>query len=174
MPFLLAGLLSLVVQPFFTLHSLHQPEPRYTVYLFLAEDCVICQQYTPLLNELYRTFDGEAIEFIGLFPNRFSNARTIAAFQDKFNIEFPLKTDYYQTKARAMEAKVTPQVVIFDQQFDQILYSGRIDDTFFTLGQRRRVTTSSELRTALLCLQSGKADLPASTEAIGCLIQYHQ
>ncbi|MCB0644738.1 MAG: redoxin domain-containing protein [Phaeodactylibacter sp.] len=174
MRLLLANLLLLLSAASFATVENRLPETRYVVYLFLAEDCIICQQYTPLLNELYREFASRDLEFIGLFPNRFSNTRTIEAFRDKFKVEFPLKTDYFQTKATAMAAKVTPQAVIYDRQLERILYSGRIDNTYYALGQRRRVTTSSELKTALQALQAGAAELPASNEAVGCLIQYHQ
>ena len=167
-------ILCLLVLPGFTKMSLSEsPNARYTVYFFLAEECVICQQYTPLLNELYHEFASTDIEFIGLFPNRFSKAKTIAAFKDKFKIAMPLQTDYFQTKAKALGAVVTPQVFVYDNNTSSILYSGRIDNTYFALGKRRRVTTSFELKTTLQALQSDSPQIPESTEAVGCFIQYH-
>jgi thiol-disulfide isomerase/thioredoxin len=143
------------------------------VYLFLAEDCPNCQQYTPLLNELYQTF-GTSIPFIGLFPNKSSRYKSISAFRDKYQIEFPLHTDHYKRKATQFGAMVTPEVVVFDHRKDQVLYKGRIDNTFYQLGKRRRVINRSELKEVLTAIQNREPITTSPSPAVGCLINFSE
>jgi len=155
----------------FPVFGLGQVEtPSLSVYYFLAEDCVICQQYTSYLNTLFHEYAGEEVEMIGYFPNSFSKKQKIAAFQQKYQVAMPLKTDYFQTKAQQFQIRVTPEVVVFDHVNQLVLYQGRIDNTFYKLGRRRRVTTTNDLEEVLIAWKKGEPITPQRTEPIGCLI----
>lgn len=140
------------------------------VYIFLHEDCIISQYYTILLKELHKVYGDENIQFIGLFPNFSSKHKKIQAFKEKYNIPFPLKTDYYHTKKEAFGASVTPEVIVYNESQAAILYKGRIDDTYARVGVRRRVTGSSELKNALEAIKNNKAIEVKETIAVGCII----
>ena len=140
-----------------------------TLYIFLLDDCIICQSYTPKLNELYNGF-GDGIPFIGVFPNFSSKQSKIDDFKSKYNIEFETKTDYWKTLTKKFGVTVTPEVVLYDNSRELILYRGRIDDEFVSLGRRRKVVTSNELENILLDVSlHSKGPFPF-TEAIGCFI----
>ena len=81
------------------------------VYVFLLEDCVISQNYTAELRRLHELYASGRIQFIGLFPNRFSTKEKIAAFSKKYLLPFDLKRDYFQTRTKKMGVKVTPEAV---------------------------------------------------------------
>lgn len=142
-----------------------------TVYLFLSEDCPICQYYTIELNELYQKYS-EEFGFVGLFPNRSSTERKIADFKKKYNLLFPLKREYHQKTAKGFEVKVTPEVVVYDEDSHKILYQGRIDDTYAALGKRRLKPAHTELRDVLSSLASQQALSTPNTKAVGCYITY--
>ena len=150
--------------------SAQDEKPSLSVYFFLAEDCVICQQYTSYLNTLFEEYAGEEVEMIGYFPNSFSKQQKIAAFQRKYQVAMPLKTDYFQTKAQQFQIRVTPEVVVYDHTQQKVLYQGRIDNTFYQLGRRRRVTTEHDLEDLLKAWRNGEEITPTQTEPIGCLI----
>lgn len=139
-----------------------------TVYIFLKEDCVISQNYTPTLNRLYQTFSSQKISFIGLFPSTRDEA--IETFRQKYAITFPLKSDYFQTLTKKLGATVTPEVVVYNETCGEILYKGRIDDMYYRVGKKRTVTTTAELEDALKSIVAGKPVLIKETEAVGCLI----
>lgn len=138
------------------------------VYVFLKEDCVISQNYTPTLNRLYQTFSSQKIEFIGLFPS--TREKPIEAFREKYAITFPLKSDYFQTMTKKLGATVTPEVIVYNNVCNEILYQGRIDDTYFRVGKKRTVTTTAELEAALEAIIANKPVLIKKTEPVGCLI----
>jgi len=143
-----------------------------TIYLFLREDCVISQNYTPTLNRLYETFSTKKIGFIGLFPN--TRDEQIETFRKKYAVTFLLKSDYFQTITKKLGATVTPEVIVYNQVCNEILYKGRIDDTYFRVGKKRAVTTTAELEEALKAIKAGKSIVVKETEPVGCLINLNE
>jgi len=141
-----------------------------SVYVFLSEECIISQYFTKQLNELHEEFAGDNLNFVGLFPNPSSQPKKMDAFRQKYGLDFPLKVDVLQRKMDAFEVKVTPEVVVYNHSEKEVLYQGRIDNTFFRVGKRRRVTTTSELRDALQNFTEGKEVEVNQTVAVGCVI----
>jgi hypothetical protein len=69
-----------------------------------------------------------------------------------------------------LDAKVTPEVFLFDKEFE-LRYKGAIDNWFYELGKYRRVTSDHYLIDALQSVLGGEDPIIMETEAIGCLIQ---
>lgn len=157
-------------------HSQSIPEQKVssdlTLYLFLLDDCPICIEYTHKLNELYSTF-GKEVQFKGYFPNFSSKPHKIETFKKEYSIDFELNTDYYKKQSQKWNAQVTPEVILFDEENEIVVYRGRIDNKFFKLGKRRNVVTSNELEDALKAAIEGKLPAVRETEAIGCFINYN-
>ena len=145
-----------------------------TVYVFLHESCVISQYYTLPLRELHSRYANDKIQFLGLFPNFSSKPDKIMAFKEKYEVPFTLKADYYHTKKEALGARVTPEVVVYDECNGEILYKGRIDDSYARVGKRKRVTSTSELKDVLEAISHNRPVPVPSTEAVGCLISKHK
>ena len=57
-----------------------------TVYLFLLDECRICQELAPEINAIHAEFAKKNIGFIGLFPNFASKQVGIDKFKKKYNI----------------------------------------------------------------------------------------
>ena len=146
------------------------PKADFTVYIFLTEDCKICQSYTPTLKVLYQTYAPEGFEFIGVFPNASSTQESMLSFQRNYALPFPVKLDNGNGISRSLGACVTPEVFVMDKVSGKVFYQGRIDNAFFKLGQRRGVITTHELQDALAAIKTGKPVAVAKTEAIGCFI----
>lgn len=148
-----------------------KPDDSVTVYIFLHESCIISQYYTLTLKELHKTYTNEHLQFIGLFPNFSSRPENIEKFKETYQIPFTLKPDYFHQKKEPLGATVTPEVVVYNETIQKILYQGRIDDTYARVGQRKRVTTTSELKDALEAIQNGQSISISHTQAIGCFIE---
>ncbi|MCI4671700.1 MAG: redoxin domain-containing protein [Bacteroidia bacterium] len=142
-----------------------------TVYLFLSEDCPICQYYSLELNELYQSYGAE-IGFIGLFPNRASTERKIKEFKEKYKFEFPFKREYHQTISKKFGVKITPEVVVYNEDQKKIVYQGRIDNTYASLGRRRNSPTQTELRDVLHSIHTQKPIKTQNATAVGCFITF--
>ncbi len=163
-------LLALPVLAFPNVKS-ESPKPeRISVYLFLGEECIISQQYTLLIRRLHKEYASDEIRFLGLFPNPSSNSEKMAVFKKKYKLGFDLKIDALQHKMDEFGVKVTPEVVVFDHLKKEVLYQGRIDNTFFRVGKRRTITTTSELEDVLISLKDKKPAALEKTSAVGCFI----
>ncbi len=150
------------------------PLDHLNVYVFLHESCVISQYYTLPLRKLHEDYANEQIQFIGLFPNLSSKPEQIQVFKKTYDIPFELKTDHYHTQMDAFGAKVTPEVVVYNETQKEVLYQGRIDDAYARVGQRKRQPTTSELRDVLEALTRGKSLEVTHTQAVGCIIDQHK
>lgn len=152
------------------LFSFAPPQRAIEVYIFMGEECIISQYYTLSLKQLWNEYAGESIQFTGFFPNPSSSPEKIKAFQDKYELPFPLSLDLQQEQMRRFGVKVTPEVVVFDKDHSQILYQGRIDNTYFRVGKRRTITTKTELDQVLQAVQANETPAVENAPAVGCFI----
>jgi hypothetical protein len=122
------------------------------------------------MNEICQEFKSDDVSFVGLFPNRFSSEEAIDSFARKYQIEFPLKKEYFQSKTKSFAVTVTPEVVVYNETRQKLIYKGRIDNAFADLGRQRRVVTAHELRNVLIDLKNGEVKAYDHIPAVGCLI----
>ena len=141
----------------------------YKIYIFMGETCPVSRHYTLTLKELHTEYASEKLEFIGVFPNRLSTPATIAAFKEKYALPFTCIGDSSHTWVNRLGATITPEVVVADTSHTAI-YRGRIDNTFASLGKRRRIVTAHDLADVLKALKDEKTPAFRQTQAIGCII----
>ncbi len=146
------------------------PKQKVTVYLFLGEKCVISQYYTLPLRELHREFANDDVRFVGIFSNPDASKKGIQQFKEKYQIPFELQLDKTQAQMNQFEVKVTPEVVVVQENTKEVLYQGRIDNTYFKVGRRRQITTTAELKEALQAIQQQENIAIKKTTAVGCFI----
>ena len=159
-------ILSLITCVFFSFQS---PAKKTTVYVFLSETCPICQSYTLTLKELYSKYNTKNIQFVGVFPNYYSDLQSLNEFKTKYSIPFGLTLDADGKLTKHFKATITPEVFV-ESGDGKIIYSGRIDDSFYALGKRRTVISSTELADALQELTSKQTIKKPTTQAVGCII----
>ncbi|MFZ1750929.1 MAG: hypothetical protein WAU01_12085 [Saprospiraceae bacterium] len=143
-----------------------------TVYIFLLDECRICQEIAPELNAIYTEYK-DNFAFQGLFPNFISKKPGIEIFKQKYHIDFPLKTDYFKSMAKKLHATVLPEVIIYNESKDKVLYQGAINDLFISPGKRRHSVSHHYLRDALQALATGKGEFIASSSPVGCFINFN-
>lgn len=146
-------------------------EKDYKLYIFLLDNCRICQSYTLKLNEFHDEYK-DIVEFVGVFPNLISSEEKINEYAEKYKVQYKLITDYDKELAKSLNATLTPEVFLIDNQSNEVLYSGRIDDEFFEVGKRRNVVKNFELKEALLSIREGRPIEVKNTESIGCYIDF--
>lgn len=149
----------------------YSSEDQIRVYVFLHESCIISKHYTLPLKALYQEYASEEIQFIGLFPNASSTHAKIEQFKKTYEIPFELMADHAQIKTAALGASITPEVIVYNESKGEIIYKGRIDDTYVRVGQKRRITTSSELKNVLEAIKNQQEIPHTHTQAVGCFIQ---
>src|SRR5688572_13546650 len=117
-----------------------------TVYVFLLDECVISQFYTPLLSEYHEEYKNKRVGFIGYFPNQASKSERIEAFAKTYKIDFPLKQDQNKVLAKQFGVTVTPEVAVWDHKSEKLLYRGRIDDSYVRVGKRKYHPQHADLK----------------------------
>ncbi len=143
-----------------------------TVYIFMLDECRICQETAPELNRIYNEF-GQKIGFLGLFPNFSSKPKGIQAFKNKYDIQFKTKTDYYKTLTKKFDASVLPEVVVYNETKNTILYRGAINDLFYSQGKRRHFVQHHYLHNALTAIIQGQLPVVKETKPTGCFINFN-
>lgn len=148
-----------------------QPSAQYAAYIFLSENCPICQSETIELKNLNEQFAAKGVEFVGVFPNTsISTEASIKKFKQKFSIPFMLKIDAGQELTKQFSATITPQVFVVRKSDNKVLYSGKIDNSYERIGKRRTVVTEHYLQMALQSILKDETPNPSETKAIGCFI----
>ncbi len=144
-----------------------------TVYVFLEDECLISQFYTPQLTEYYDKYKLKKVGFIGYFPNSSSGSTEIADFGKNYHLSFPLNGDYNKEWTKKLGITVTPEVAVWDHRDDRMIYRGRIDDSYVRVGKRKAHPQSEDLKDIIESWLKGQPPKDTVlTQAIGCFISF--
>lgn len=167
--FSFALLLILIAESFTNIKA--QKQDSLIVYLFLSETCPICQSISQEIRFLVKENRKNPVKFIGVFPSKLSNEQSRSKFSKKYNLDFDLIGDTALAITTNLKASITPEVVVMKKNNNEIVYRGLIDNSFASIGKRRKVVTEFYLRDALFAFHS---QIPLSltvTKPVGCIIQ---
>lgn len=145
-----------------------------SIYIFLLDECRICQEVAPELNEIYKQAVDAGIGFVGYFPNIASNEAGIQKFAKKYKVKYTLATDYQKEKARLLGATIMPEVVVYNETQKQVVYKGLINNLFYAPGKRRHRITEHYLKDIIFAVHQGITPTISQTEAIGCFINFSE
>ncbi len=144
-----------------------------SVYLFLLDECRICQELAPEINAIHEQYAPQKVGFIALFPNFASKPAGIEKFKKKYKLVIPTKTDYYKKWSHKFNAEILPTAVVYNETQQKIEYIGAINDLFYKPGKRRYQASHHYLRDALKSLMAGQSPEIKSTQAVGCFINFN-
>jgi thiol-disulfide isomerase/thioredoxin len=145
------------------------PEKRLKAYVFLSDECPMCQGYAPVLNQLHADFSEKGVEIIGVFPNYYATDSSILAYKTEYNIQFKIQKDSAFSLTNRFKASITPQVFLENTE-GSLLYAGQIDDAYFRAGKRRGMTSEHYLKAAIEAVLANKKPAISTTKSIGCVI----
>jgi hypothetical protein len=137
------------------------------VIYFLSPTCKICQFYTLEMRELYDQYDPQQVGFSAFAPGSLVTDSSLIAFQSTYRLPFPVVKDDFLH--RQMNATVTPEVFVIYR--DELVYHGRIDDSFVRVGKRRAQLKNRELRATLDALLAGHIPDIHYAPPVGCIIE---
>jgi hypothetical protein len=139
---------------------------RAVCFAFLHPACPLAQDYAPVLNGLADEFANKGIRFVGVICE-VDDVGEVEAYRREFGLTFPLRLDTDFTLAEALDATVTPEVVLVDRE-RRIRYAGRIDDRYKVRGVMTPGDPDPELRSAILDLLADREIREPRTDAAGC------
>jgi hypothetical protein len=143
-----------------------------TVNLFLLDECRISQSISGEIRYVDKTYNQGPFYFKAFFPSETSTEEKINQFMRSYSLDIPYETDYTRAKTNFYGATVAPEVVVYDEKNEKLLYRGRIDNSFADVGIRRRVITSRDLRNVLDAIIAGQEIEIVETKAIGCYLNH--
>lgn len=140
------------------------------VLTFTEVGCPIAAKLAPRLERLAREFGAGAspVCFLGIDASLQDSPAEIARESAELGRTYPVLADARQELARALGARTTTEVFVFDGT-GRLAYRGAVDDQY-ALGAARPAPGQDFLVSALHALAAGNTPAPAETEAPGCLL----
>ena len=143
---------------------------RAAVFVFLAPDCPLSQNYTLTLNNLDKEFAGKGLGFYGIFSGDGITKDAMDTFVSTYHVGFRVVLDSGLKFADYFAATTTPEAFVTDSA-GQTLYKGAIDDWAPELGAHRTVITHHYLEDAIEGVTANKPVQVRQTPAVGCFIE---
>lgn len=142
------------------------PRARGTVALLVFKDCPIARRFAPEIRRIHRDYSSRGLIFFTVFVESISVADAKQHLKE-FQLEMPGIIDK-TVVVKLAEAKAVPTAAVFSPS-GELVYSGRIDDRFPSLGVLRAPRTF-DLRQALDQFLSGKPVTKSRTSVVGCVL----
>ena len=140
-----------------------------TAYVFVAEECPVCNYLGKTLKKVSEDYN-EKVDFVFVLPQKMSSYKTISLFKKKYGLGiFTVELDHDLTITNRYNASITPEVVIVNEK-DEILYRGRINNSYAAPGRMRHGKVTEDLALALQQIVLGKSIPRPWHDPIGCYI----
>lgn len=147
---------------------LYTPANQMIAFIFLSPQCPLSQNYTLVINNLQKKYTGE-VHFVGVFPGKAYSFEAYRQFATRYNIKFSLLVDHYRVLSTLLDATITPEVFLLDQN-RQVIYSGAIDDWVVSLGKKKSKASIHYLEDAVFASMHHQPVPIDKTKPIGCRI----
>lgn len=139
--------------------------------LVQGNGCPIVRNAAPRFKELRDEFAGQGVEFIMLNTNLQDTRESIQKEAEKFGYDMPILDDETQLIGESMDLVRTGEVFVVDPSTWTVAYQGAIDDRL-TYENQKKEAENHFLKDALTSMVAGEAIEVASTNGIGCLINF--
>jgi hypothetical protein len=140
-----------------------------TVLIFISTECPYSNRSAPEIQRVMARFQPQGVRFWLIYPNSIESVAIIRAHLKNFGYPDIALRDPTHSLVNFAHSQVTPEAAVFNKS-GALVYHGRIDDRFVSLGQERPTPTRRDLEEALTATLSGRPVVPAATQAFGCYI----
>ena len=146
------------------------PAGKANVLLFVQTDCPISNSYAPEIQRICKAYESKGVSCSLAYEDvRVDAAAVRKHMKDYAYTGVPATIDDSRAVADRARATITPAAVVVDPR-GTVLYRGRIDNFYASLGKPRQNVTEHDLTDALDAILAGKPVLKPETEALGCFI----
>ena len=144
----------------------------FTVFVFTRTDCPISNRYAPELRRLHERFARKGVAFWLVYADPTERVATIRRHVEEYRYPFGALRDPQHGLVARTQATVTPEAAVFvaEASGPRLVYTGRIDDRYESLGRKRATPTTRDLERVLEALLAGEAVASRTVPAIGCSI----
>ena len=147
-----------------------RPDGIASVLFFITSDCPISNSYAPEIQRVCSEYGPKKVSCNLVYVDPDLTVADVKKHVKDFGYSgVPAILDSTQKLVHAASASITPEAAVIGAS-GQVLYRGRIDNVYASLGKRRPEATEKDLRKALDEVLSGKPVSTPQTKAIGCYI----
>ena len=141
------------------------------VVMVQGNGCPIVRNSMPRFQELKDEYAEKGVQFFLLNSNLQDNRQTVAHEAEEFGYDIPVLIDDTQIIGESMDLVRTGEVFVLDPKTWSVTYHGAVDDRLDY--ETQKVEASKHyLKDAIDDMLAGKPVEVASTEPLGCLINF--
>ncbi len=140
-----------------------------TIYYFTGPDCPISRAYSPDVARLAERDSTRGVAWVMAFPEEGITEENIRKFRKEYSLALPSFLDPSNALCCELGVEIIPSVVVISAR-GQLLYRGRIDNRFQSLGVSRGPPTIRDLENVVNALVAGTPLPPTATPAVGCVL----
>lgn len=145
-------------------------QAKIVALVFVSSECPISNRMAPEIELLSKKYPTNDVALFVVYPNPSDSAELIDKHRREYRLTGPFLRDPRHELVRKAGVKVTPEAAVFDEK-RSVVYRGRINDQFLSLGKARFAPGTHDLRDALDAVLAGRVPKPSVTKAIGCYIE---
>jgi Redoxin len=139
------------------------------VFLFASVDCPVSNRYAPDVQRLHAAFAPKNVSFWLVYPNPSDTPDAVRAHLASYGYPVHALLDPGHDLVKLTKVTITPEAAVFNKA-RTLVYHGRIDDRFVSLGVERPSATRRDLFEALTAVLNGGEPVAATAPAVGCFI----
>jgi hypothetical protein len=143
---------------------------RGSLYVFLAPECPLSENYTLTINQLQTQFADSGLQFYAVISGQLFDSAAIGFYANRFPLGLPLLVDTGYYFSDQFKATTTPEAVLLNEK-SEVVYQGAIDNWATALTQLTAAPTSNYLKDAINSVLKKQAVKISKTKAVGCFIE---
>jgi hypothetical protein len=140
-----------------------------TVLLFISTECPYSNRSAPEIQRVMARFQPKGVRFWLIYPSSIETPTLIRNHLKEFGYPEIALRDPEHALVKIARPQVTPEAAVFNKN-NMLVYRGRIDDRYVSLGKERPTPTKRDLEEALTATLAGKPVATPFTQAFGCYI----
>ena len=138
------------------------------ILIFVRTDCPISNRYAPKIKQLSETYGAKAT-FWMIYPDKDESAASIGNHLQEYAYKIPALRDPTHVLVKRSQVQVTPEAAVFNPK-GELIYHGRIDNWYDSIGRSRPVATSHELADGIEAALHGTPLASKTASPVGCYI----
>lgn len=146
-------------------------DARAVVIMVHGNGCPIVRNALPALREIRDAYQARGVEFLLINSNLQDDRDAIAAEAREFGVDLPIMLDSAQIIGESLGIVRTGEVFVIDPASWKLIYRGALDDRL-TYERQRAEATAHYLTDALDALLAGQTPAVATTDPVGCLVNF--
>jgi len=146
-------------------------DAKAVVFMVQGNGCPIVRNAMPRFTELRDEFAAQGVQFFLLNSNLQDNRKTIAKEATVYGYDIPILVDTTQIIGESMNLVRTGEVFVLDPKTWKVAYMGAVDDRL-TYENQKEKASEHYLQDAIQNMVDGEAVKLASTDPLGCLINF--